>query len=32
MVALIILIFLHRVIVRACRFIEGRKGHALSGE
>jgi exosortase len=32
MVALIILIVLHRAIVRVCRFLEGRRGHALSHE
>jgi exosortase len=32
MVALIILIFLHQAIVRACHFMERRKGHALSRE
>jgi exosortase len=32
MVALIILIFLHRAIVRVCRLLEGRRGHALSQE
>jgi exosortase len=30
MVALIILIVLHRAIVRVCRLLEGRRGHALS--
>jgi exosortase len=32
MVALIILVCLHRAIVRGCLFMEGRKGHGLSHE
>jgi exosortase len=32
MVALIILLLLHRAIVRACRFVERREGHALPHE
>ena len=32
MVALIILVLLHQAIVRACRFVERREGHALSHE
>jgi exosortase len=32
MVALFILILMHRVIVRGCLFMEGRKGHGISHE